>query len=517
MSDIDFITSDKLKTLIDINVRINSSYSDVDALMVYILESAMQLVECESSSLLLVNDDDGSLSFAVALGPKGADAKNIPVDKRSIAGWVVQNNKPLVINNVAEDPRFFTDVQIKTGYVSHTMIAIPMCVDNKCIGVIELINKSENRYFDDNDLKLLQLLCMHAGIAYQNAARFKNVNDQIKSLQYTISESETYHSFVAKSSVIMDLLHIVEEAAKTTSSVLITGESGVGKELFAEQLHIKSPRRDKPFVRVNCAALAPSLLESELFGHVKGAFTDASANRKGRFEMADGGTLFLDEIGELPIELQAKLLRVIQEKSFERVGSSETINVDVRIVAATNKDLEQNVKEGKFRNDLYYRLNVVPLRIPPLRSRKEDIEPLAVFFLNRFSSETKKKFDSFEKEAMEVLYNYSWPGNIRELENTIERACVLGTPPLIKKADLRLNSAENDKENVKNDRFSGTVSDIMNGNDLSLKTALNAFKKEYVKKILEMTDYHQTKAAGLLGIQRTYLARLLNELGIREK
>ena len=516
MNDIDFITSDKLKALIDISARINSSYADVDALMIYILESAMQLVECESSSLLLVNDDDGSLSFAVALGPKGEEAKNIPVDKKSIAGWVVENNKPILLNNVPDDPRFYTDVQIKTGYVSRTMIALPMCVENKCIGVIELINKSENRKFDENDLQLLQFLSIQAGIAYQNATRFKTAKEKIQTLQYSISQGEGYHSFIAKSPVILDLLHIVEEAAKTTTSVLITGESGVGKELFAEQLHIKSSRKDKPFVRVNCAALAPSLLESELFGHVKGAFTDASTNRKGRFEMADGGTLFLDEIGELPVELQAKLLRVIQEKTFERVGSSETINVDVRIVAATNKDLEQMVKEGKFRNDLYYRLNVVPLRIPPLRNRKEDIEPLAMFFLNKFSSETKKKFDSFAEEALEALYNYSWPGNIRELENTIERACVLGEPPFIKKSDLRLNLDENYAENEKNNRFSGMISDIIDNNDLSLKTAVNTFKKEYVKKILEMTNHHQTKAARILDIQRTYLARLLNELEIRE-
>ena len=316
MSDIDFITSDKLKTLIDINARINSHYTDVNTLMVFILESAMRLVECESSSLLLLNNDDDSLYFAVALGPKGSEAKNIPVDKKSIAGWVAENNKPLLINNVVDDSRFFTDVQIKTGYVTHTMIALPMCVESKCIGVIELINKTGHRKFDNHDLELLNILSLQAGIAYQNALKYKDAKDAITVLNDTISLGFGYHTFIAKSPVILDLLHIVEEAAKTTTSVLITGESGVGKELFAEQLHLKSPRHNKPFVRVNCAALNPSLLESELFGHIKGAYTDASTSRKGRFELADGGTIFLDEIGELPFDIQAKLLRVIQEKSF---------------------------------------------------------------------------------------------------------------------------------------------------------------------------------------------------------
>lgn len=516
MSEIDFITVDKFKTLMKINSRINSSYSDVNALMVFILESAMQLVECESSSLLLVDKADGSLSFAVALGPKGAEAKNIPVDKKSIAGWVAENNQPVLINNVADDPRFYTQVQIQTGYVSHTMIAVPMSIENECIGVIELLNKSDHRRFDNNDLQLLQILSNQAGIAYHNATKLQYVQAEVSSLQDTISSGSDYHAFIAKSPAVLDLLHIVEEAAKTCSSVLITGESGVGKELFAEQLHIKSCRRDKPFIRVNCAALAPSLLESELFGHEKGAYTDASSTRKGRFEMADGGTIFLDEIGELPFELQAKLLRVIQEKAFERVGSCETINVDVRIIAATNKDLEKMVEEGKFRNDLYYRLNVVPLRIPPLRNRKEDIEPLALFFLKKFSAETKKNFTGICENALSKLYQYDWPGNIRELENAIERACVLGTPPCMKFEDLCITVPEKSAECCKNDRFSMDFSDIMDENDMSLKTAVDTFKKNYIKKVLEMTKNNQTKAAKVLDIQRTYLARLLNELGIRE-
>ncbi len=517
MSDINSVGLDKLKTLIEINGRINSTYSDVNALLVYILESAMRLVECESSSLLLVNKEDDSLRFVVALGPKGSEAKNIPVDKKSIAGWVVDNNKPVIINNVEKDSRFSDKVQLKTGYISKTMIAIPMRVKGQCIGVIELINKIGAKGFDKNDLEILELLSNQAGIAYLNADSYRLAQDNISVLQNKIASGSEYHSFVAKSPIILDLIHIIDEVSKANTTILITGESGVGKELFAEQIHIKSNRREKPFIRVNCAALSSSLLESELFGHVKGAFTDAISDRKGRFEAADGGTLFLDEIGELPLELQAKLLRVLQNHSFERVGSSETINVDVRVVAATNRNLEKMVGEGSFRSDLYYRLNVMPLNIPPLRDRKEDIEPLANFFLKKFANETKKNFEGFSHSALRILFDYYWPGNIRELENSIERACVLGVPPMIQAEDLRIVNSSNVSVDRSMSFCDNIVDEIISddNSDRTLKNAINKFKAAYVKKILNETSWNQTAAGKILGIQRTYVSRLLNELHIR--
>jgi Nif-specific regulatory protein len=520
MGDMNSIGLDKLKTLIEINGRINANYSDVNATLVYILESAMRLVECESSSLLLVNKEDGTLRFVVALGPKGAEAKNIPVEKKSIAGWVAANNKYLILNNVSEDPRFFSEVQEKTGYVSRTMIAIPMRVKNTCIGVIELINKTGKRGFTQNDLEILELLANQASIAYQNADNYRSAQDRISVLQDKIASGDEYHPFVAKSPSILDLIHVIDEVAKTNSSVLITGESGVGKELFAEQLHLKSPRNGKSFVRVNCAALSPALLESELFGHVKGAFTDAVSDRKGRFEVANGGTLFLDEIGELPLNLQAKLLRVLQTHTFERVGSSDTISTDVRIVAATNRDLEKMVKEGTFRGDLFYRLNVLPLNVPPLRERKEDIEPLASYFLKKFGNETKKNFEGFSPAALQILFNYYWAGNVRELENSVERACVLGAPPFIQAEDLRLNATGSPKnENLQNAGIETMAQEsACDGNDdRTLKTALTNFKKAYVERILDETSWNQTEAGKILGIQRTYVSRLLNELHIRSK
>ena len=506
---------DRLKTLIEINSLINSNYSDFDALLVYILESAMRLVECESSSLFLPGQGNSVLNFRIALGPAGVKAMTIPVDiNNSIAGWVFKNNKSLIINDVQHDHRFFIKVQDSTGYKTENMIAIPMRVKNSCVGVIQLINKTQGQKFTQSDLGILELLCAQAGMAYEVAGRFKTVQDENSILRNRINLGGEYHTFLANSSVMQDLVSTLDEVAQANISVLILGESGVGKELFAEQLHLKSDRSSKPFVRVNCAALSPQLLESELFGHVKGAFTNAVSDRIGRFELANGGTIFLDEVGELPLDLQAKLLRVLQSKTFEKVGSSKTISVDVRIIAATNRDLETMVQEGKFRQDLYYRLNVLPLNIPPLRNRKEDIEPLALFFCHKFSSEVKKNFVGFSEEAMESLYSYYWPGNVRELENTIERACVLGKPPIIRADDLRLHSVSTvvQQENGKNE----IMYDLdLGGEDRTLKTTVNKFKKAYITQILDETSWNQTEAGKILGIQRTYVSRLLNELHSR--
>lgn len=498
------IDKDKLNALIEINTLINSNYSNISALLAHILESAMRLVYGDASSLLLVDSKSQTLRFEVALGPKGLEAKKFVVKMdEGIAGWVVKNNRSLIVNDVANDPRFSPAVQQSTGYKTQNMVAVPMRIKEECIGVIEILNKETEQGFTNEDLEVLEILANQAAIAYQNALYFQKSQNEIVILQDQIITDRGYHTMIAKSPVILEKLDIISRVAKSDSSVLILGESGVGKELFAEQLHLKSDRSAGPFIRVNCAALPEGLLESELFGHVKGAFTDAITNRKGRFEMADKGTIFLDEIGDLPLSLQAKLLRVIQSRSFEKVGSSETITVNVRIVAATNRDIEKLVEQQKFRSDLYYRLNVLPLYIPPLRQRLEDIPELASFFLKKFSHETKKDFAGFSEGSMSAILSYSWPGNIRELENTVERACVIGSPPYIKEDDLLLNIR--------------TMPDNNTFTDKSLKSVLNLFKKHYLQKVLEENDWNQTLAAQVLDIQRTYLSRLIKELEIKEK
>jgi Nif-specific regulatory protein len=326
------------------------------------------------------------------------------------------------------------------------------------------------------------------------------------------SSGNGFHTVIGQSPVITEKLKIIDRVAKTDSSVLITGESGTGKEVFAEQIHLRSPRSGAAFVRVNCAAIPEGLLESELFGHVRGAFTHAVSNRKGRFELADGGTIFLDEIGDMPLALQAKLLRVIQEKAFEKVGSDVTITVNTRILAATNRNIKAMVDKGEFRSDLYYRLNVVPLHIPPLRQRAEDIPELAGFFLSRFSRLNKKEFRGFSQDAIEAILTYSWPGNIRELENCIERACVIAGGKWIKSEDLFLNTADGTRGGAGGGAGAGVVA-----GDRSLKTATNVFRASFIRKALEENQWNQTETAKALDIQRTYLSRLMKELNIIKK
>ncbi len=494
------IDRNKFETLIEINTLINSAYTDIRDLLTKIIEFATKLSSGEASSLLLVNPENNKLYFEIALGSKGADVKRFSLKKgEGIAGWVYQNNRSLIVNDVSKDNRFYADISKKIDFTTTSILAVPMQVKEKCIGVIEIINKQNGQKFIEEDLQWLEIFATQAGIAIQNARSFQQAQEEIYLLQEQVQAEKGYHTFIGESKVIKDKLSIALRAAQADSSVLLLGESGVGKELFAEQIHLGSHRKGGPFIRVNCAALPENLLESELFGHLKGAFTGAIQDRRGRFELADGGTIFLDEIGDLPLHLQAKLLRVIQYKTFEKVGGSEPTTVDVRIIAATNKDIEDEVRSKRFRADLYYRLNVLPIYIPPLRERREDIALLADFFLKKLNREIKKQILGFTNEALEVLLSYTWPGNVRELENAIERAVVISRDQYIHHHDLLLNRI-GEKEN--------------NYQGKSLKKAVNAFKKQFISTTLEANQWSQTITASTLGIQRTYLSRLIKELEI---
>jgi Nif-specific regulatory protein len=497
------INPKKFNKLIEINTLINSDYQDLNVLLTRIVESAMRLCGGEASSLLLADEEQRALYFEVALGSRGHEVKRFKVKMgEGIAGWVAQHNKSIMVNDVESDQRHLRTISRQIGYPVQTMLAVPMRARDKCIGVVEVINKSKEKYFDQEDLEWLEIFADQAALAIINAKSFERACSEIQLLQDRAPSAETFHTVVTgKSAVMQKLLKLADRVAKTDSSVLILGESGVGKEIIAERIHLHSPRNGAPFIRVNCAALPEGVLESELFGHVKGAFTSAVSNRKGRFETADGGTIFLDEIGDMPLALQAKLLRVIQEKTFEKVGSDTTITVNTRILAATNKDIESMVENGEFRQDLYYRLNVLPLRIPSLRDHTEDIPELARFFLAKFMQANKKHFEGFSQSSIEAMLTYSWPGNIRELENSIERACVIAGSKWIKPNDL----------------FSQAVVPEKGSKNRNLKTAINVFKANFVRTVLEENAWNQTEAAKALKIQRTYLSRLVKELSLKEE
>ncbi|MDR1072860.1 MAG: sigma 54-interacting transcriptional regulator [Treponema sp.] len=493
----------KFKTFVEINTRINSNFQDINALLTEIMDSAARLCDAEASSLLLVDKETGFLYFEVALGPKGSDVKRFVVKSgEGIAGWVFERNEAIILSDAESDKRHLFAISRDIGYPCETMIAVPMRIKEKCIGVLEIINKKGGRLFTESDMEWLEVFANQAALAIANTQSMEQAHGEIQRLQVELTDKQEreqgYHTLIAKSPIILEKLAIVERIAQTDSSALILGESGVGKELFAEQIHLCSPRRNAPFIRVNCAALPENLLESELFGYVKGAFTGAASNRKGRFELADGGTIFLDEIGELPLSVQAKLLRVLQQKAFERVGEATPVTVNLRILAATNRDLEAMVEKGEFRNDLYYRLNVLPLYVPPLRQRTEDIPELAQFFLKKYSLEMKKQFDGFSEDALQAMLTYSWPGNIRELQNCIERACVLGRHKRIGEGDLFFKKTDFVEKEESRD----------------LKTAIDSFKAQFIKKALEENKWNQTATAKVLDIQRTYLSKLIKDLEI---
>jgi len=495
------LDSRRFETLIEINTLINSDYSNPRELLTTIVESATRLTDGEASSLLLLHPENNKLYFEIALGAKGPEVQRFSLNVgEGIAGWVAQQNRSLVVNDVAEDPRFYSDISKQIGFATRSILAAPMRVRERCVGVLEIINKKDGKPFNEHDLFWLEIFANQAALALQNARSFQRARDEIEVLSEQLESEKGYHTLVAKSDVMLDKLRIVERVARTDSSVLILGESGTGKELFAEQLHLNSHRGNGPFIRVNCAALPEALLESELFGHVKGAFTDASTDRRGRFELADGGTIFLDEIGDIPLSIQAKLLRVLQERTFEKVGSSDPVSVDVRIVAATNKDIEQAVETGQFRQDLYYRLNVLPIVIPPLRERPQDIPELAHFFLKRFNHETKKSIRGFSDRSLQELMEYGWPGNVRELENVVERAVVMCEDEVIEPEHLILRVR------------AGSADEAYAGR--TLKEAVQQFKKALIRNTLERHRWNQTAAAKDLGIQRTYLSRLIKELKI---
>jgi len=350
---------------------------------------------------------------------------------------------------------------------------------------------------DNNDLEMLNAFSELSAALILKARVYSSVKSQATRLKKELDQKFT---IIGDSPIMKKVMSDCAKVAHSKATVMVTGNSGTGKELIARYIHESSPRNENPFIAVNCAALVETLLESELFGHEKGSFTGADSKKAGLFEAATGGTIFLDEIGETSPNMQIKLLRVLQEGAFNRVGGLATINVDVRVIAATNRDLEGEVKAGKFREDLYYRLNVVRVKMPDLKERKDDIPLLVSHFIQKFRKNSKYEAEGISTDAMEVLKKYHWPGNVRQLENVVERALIMGSGKEIKPADLPFEIFEQGEGKVEV--------------GISLKDAQDNFKREFIRRTLDSTGGSKTKAAQLLDIQRTYLSRLIKELGI---
>ncbi len=346
-------------------------------------------------------------------------------------------------------------------------------------------------------------------LSVHKAVKMSEAEQQNRLLRQSLQDRHGTHNIIGRSQGVRQILDLVARVAPSTSNVLITGESGTGKELIAKALHYASNRKDGPFISVNCMALNPGVMESELFGHEKGSFTGAVVKKRGRFELAHTGTLFLDEIGELSFDTQVKLLRVIQEHSFERVGGSESIQVDIRLVAATNKDLHQEVESGRFREDLFYRLNVVNIHIPPLRERVEDIPLLAAHFLQAFSQENQKQVKGFEPEVLQALTAYHWPGNVRQLENVIERCVVLAQGESIRMEDLPGELKEESTQ------FK-SAADLL-PTEIDLGDTLEKIEAALIRRALARNNFIQVKAAESLGVSKSLLQYKLKKYNISGK
>jgi Nif-specific regulatory protein len=419
-----------LAALTEISKLFSSSldYAEVAKQCLYLLSDILDL---ERGTLLMPTPDRKFLAIKASVGFSPEEIREAVYEiGRDFVGKVYSSGMPMALPD-AEDvqgvpiPKSNAD---EFNLYRIGFIAVPVTLDGRPVGVLTAHRTAHSTTMVDEDIKVMKIVASLLSQTLRIAEMIREENSRLvqenKELHLELEDRYNPENMIADSSAMAKTLEMVRRVAGTDAIVLLRGESGTGKSLLARSIHFSSPRKRAPFVIVNCASLPATLIESELFGHEKGAFTGAFAQRAGRFEAADGGTLFLDEIGELPMETQAKLLRVIQDGTFERVGSSKTMTVNVRLICATNTNLEQQIRDKEFREDLYYRLMVVPVQVPPLRTRREDILPLCNYFLKKFTTKYGKRV-SISREVMEFLEGYAWPGNVRELENTIERTVVL--------------------------------------------------------------------------------------------
>jgi formate hydrogenlyase transcriptional activator len=429
----------KNRSLLQINNAIITNLTQ-EALLCSISEALHPVISFDRCAIILYQPQKDSFRFLAVEGELHSDYFRTGLElspNQTCASWVFDHQRPLVRRDLKKEQQYPNEHRLAAEGIQ-SMCIVPLTLQGKCIGLLSLVSQQRDRYSNE-DAGFLQEVANQVALAVQNMQSYQEIADLKARLEkenvYLREELREEHNFeeiVGNSPALLKVLHAVEQVAPTNSTVLIYGETGTGKELVARAIHSRSPRNGRALMCVNCSAISAGLVESELFGHMKGAFTGALERRIGRFELANGGTIFLDEIGELCLETQVKLLRVLQEHEFEPVGSSHPLRVDVRVIAATNRNLHKAVEAGRFRSDLFYRLNVFPIELPPLRERRSDIPQLVAFCLSRFPQRLGKKIHGVSRESMENLMNYPWPGNIRELQNVIERAIIVSAEPTLR-------------------------------------------------------------------------------------
>jgi len=476
--------------------RVLHAIRGLEELQAQLLDLIFEVVPAGRGAILLAEGTGQEFNCLYARTRQAGQPQLVRVS-RTIALQVMKENVAILGLDVPSGK--LRDVESLAASEVRSLLCVPLTVFQRSIGCIYLDSTNATNRFHEDHLQLLAAIAGISAVALDNARRLQWLEQENQRLTTEVRQEQ---SLVGEGARMKEIFQFLTRVAPTESTVLLEGESGTGKELAARALHRNSHRGNKPFVAINCAAIPESLLESDLFGHERGAFTGAAVQKKGRLEVADGGVVFLDEIGELAPALQVKLLRVLQEREFERVGGTHTIKVDIRLIAATNRDLNEAVRTGEFRQDLYYRLAVVRLTMPPLREHREDIPMLTRHFVQKYAKRSKVKPKAVSREAMAALVNYEWPGNVRELENAIERALVMGSSDVVLLEDLPESLLEQE-----------SPAEMHEG---KYHASLKELKKQLILDAVEQTGGNYVEAAAILGVHPNYLHRLIRNLGIKE-
>ena len=478
--------------------RVVHAIRDLEELQAQLLDLIFEVVPAGRGAIMLSEGAGQEFNCLYARTRQPGQQQLVRVS-RTIAQKVMKENVAILGVDVPATGNL-RDVESLVASDVRSLLCVPLSVFDRMIGCIYLDSTTLANRFQDEHLQLMAGVAGISAVALDNARRLQWLEQENQRLMTEIRQDQ---SLVGEGAKMKEVLQFLARVAPTDSTVLIEGESGTGKELVAKALHRKGPRASKPFVAINCAAIPETLLESELFGHERGAFTGAAMQKKGRLEAADGGVVFLDEIGEMAPALQVKLLRVLQEREFERVGGTHPIRINVRVIAATNRNLEEAVRKGEFRQDLYYRLAVVRLTVPPLRDRREDIPMLSRHFVQKYAMRCRVKAKPISREAMAALVSYEWPGNVRELENAVERALVMGSSDSVLLDDLPESLLEQSQpEDVAEGKYHAHVKEL---------------KKRLILDAVEQTSGNYVEAAGILGVHPNYLHRLIRNLQLKEE
>ena len=484
------------------------SHLDLEDTIERILHEAVGVVRAQSCSVILRDPTFDEFYFYAASGPqRGKLAKSRFDAARGIAGRVLRSGCPAIVDDAKRDPDHYDGIDAATGVQTHALLCVPLKARGETIGVLEAVNSRQHGRFSERDLQMLALFANFAGCAIQNARMFEQKRLECQGFQSAAARQDLC---LGSSEAMHKVWDVAERAAATKCTILVTGETGVGKEVVASYIHQQSPRRDKPFICVNCAAIDENLLNSELFGHEKGAFTGAIERRIGRFEMAHSGTLFLDEITECSPATQARLLRVLQEQAFERIGGNTTVRTDARIIVSSNADIQARIAEGRFREDLFHRLNVVSVWVPPLRQRPGDIPELVDHFVAALALDLKREPVRFSAGAMDAAQRHTWPGNVRELRNLVERVMVLHITDQLAEHDLPnfLSTPGPDQRAAAPAVPTGCASQT------EQTSSLWDTERRMIEEALAEHNWNQTQAARALGITRHHLRYRIKKFGL---